>query len=44
MTPPAGFDRLGLKAALSAQRSNGLFSMVEAHPPRRAEAARAQRL
>jgi cysteine desulfuration protein SufE len=25
----AGFDRLGLKAALSAQRSNGLFSMVE---------------
>jgi cysteine desulfuration protein SufE len=25
----AGFDRLGLKNALSAQRSNGLFSMVE---------------
>ncbi len=25
----AGFERLGLKAALSAQRSNGLFSMVE---------------
>ena len=25
----AGFDRLGLKAALSSQRSNGLFSMVE---------------
>ena len=25
----AAFDRLGLKAALSAQRSNGLFSMVE---------------
>lgn len=26
---PAGFDRLGLKTALSQQRSNGLFSMVE---------------
>jgi cysteine desulfuration protein SufE len=26
---PAGFERLGLKAALSQQRSNGLFSMVE---------------
>jgi cysteine desulfuration protein SufE len=25
----AGFERLGLKSALSAQRSNGLFSMVE---------------
>jgi cysteine desulfuration protein SufE len=25
----AGFDRLGLREALSAQRSNGLFSMVE---------------
>jgi cysteine desulfuration protein SufE len=25
----AGFERLGLKAALSAQRSNGLFSMGE---------------
>jgi cysteine desulfuration protein SufE len=25
----AGFDRLGLKTALSQQRSNGLFSMVE---------------
>jgi len=26
---PAGFERLGLKSALSQQRSNGLFSMVE---------------
>jgi cysteine desulfuration protein SufE len=34
----AGFDRLGLKAALSAQRSNGLFSMV-ARIRRDAEAA-----
>ena len=25
----AGFERLGLSGALSAQRSNGLFSMVE---------------
>ena len=25
----AGFDRLGLKGALSTQRSNGLFSMIE---------------
>jgi cysteine desulfuration protein SufE len=25
----AAFDRLGLKSALSAQRSNGLFAMVE---------------
>ena len=25
----AGFERLGLAGALSAQRSNGLFSMVE---------------
>jgi cysteine desulfuration protein SufE len=37
----AAFDRLGLKAALSAQRSNGLFSMVE-RIRRDAEAARAQ--
>ena len=37
---PAAFDRLGLKAALSAQRSNGLFSMVE-RIRRDAEAARA---
>jgi cysteine desulfuration protein SufE len=36
----AGFDRLGLKAALSAQRSNGLFSMVE-RIRRDAEAAKA---
>jgi cysteine desulfuration protein SufE len=36
----AGFDRLGLKAALSAQRSNGLYSMVE-RIRRDAEAARA---
>ena len=26
---PAAFERLGLKTALSQQRSNGLFSMVE---------------
>ena len=36
----AAFDRLGLTTALSAQRSNGLFAMVEriraAVPPRRA--------
>ena len=38
---PAAFDRLGLKAALSAQRSNGLFSMVE-RIRRDAAAARAQ--
>jgi cysteine desulfuration protein SufE len=25
----AAFDRLGLKGALSTQRSNGLFSMIE---------------
>ena len=37
----AGFDRLGLKAALSAQRSNGLFSMVE-RIRRDAEALKAQ--
>jgi cysteine desulfuration protein SufE len=37
----AGFDRLGLKAALSAQRSNGLFSMVE-RIRRDAEAASAK--
>jgi cysteine desulfuration protein SufE len=37
----AGFDRLGLKGALSAQRSNGLFSMVE-RIRRDAEAARAR--
>jgi cysteine desulfuration protein SufE len=37
----AGFDRLGLKAALSAQRSNGLFSMVE-RIRRDAEASRAR--
>ncbi|MDR3513497.1 MAG: SufE family protein [Caulobacteraceae bacterium] len=37
----AAFDRLGLKAALSAQRSNGLFSMVE-RIRRDAEAARAR--
>jgi cysteine desulfuration protein SufE len=36
----AAFDRLGLKSALSAQRSNGLFSMVE-RIRRDAEAARA---
>jgi cysteine desulfuration protein SufE len=36
----AGFDRLGLIGALSAQRSNGLFSMVE-RIRRDAEAARA---
>jgi len=36
----AGFDRLGLKDALSAQRSNGLFSMVE-RIRRDAQAARA---
>jgi cysteine desulfuration protein SufE len=35
-----GFDRLGLKDALSAQRSNGLFSMVE-RIRRDAQAARA---
>jgi cysteine desulfuration protein SufE len=35
-----GFERLGLKSALSAQRSNGLFSMVE-RIRRDAEAARA---
>jgi cysteine desulfuration protein SufE len=35
-----GFDRLGLIGALSAQRSNGLFSMVE-RIRRDAEAARA---
>jgi cysteine desulfuration protein SufE len=38
---PAALDRLGLKAALSAQRSNGLFSMVE-RIRRDAAAARAQ--
>lgn len=37
----AAFERLGLKAALSAQRSNGLFSMVE-RIRRDAEAARAR--
>ena len=37
----AGFDRLGLKGALSAQRSNGLFSMVE-RIRRDAEAAKAR--
>ena len=37
----AGFERLGLKAALSAQRSNGLFSMVE-RIRRDAEAAKAR--
>jgi cysteine desulfuration protein SufE len=37
---PAAFERLGLKAALSTQRSNGLFSMVE-RIRRDAEAARA---
>ena len=36
----AAFDRLGLKSALSAQRSNGRFSMVE-RIRRDAEAARA---
>jgi cysteine desulfuration protein SufE len=36
----AGFERLGLIGALSAQRSNGLFSMVE-RIRRDAEAARA---
>ncbi len=36
----AGFERLGLVGALSAQRSNGLFSMVE-RIRRDAEAARA---
>jgi cysteine desulfuration protein SufE len=36
----AGLERLGLKAALSAQRSNGLLSMVE-RIRRDAEAARA---
>jgi cysteine desulfuration protein SufE len=35
-----GFDRLGLIGALSAQRSNGLFSMVE-RIRRDAEAAKA---
>jgi cysteine desulfuration protein SufE len=38
----AGFDRLGLIGALSAQRSNGLFSMVE-RIRRDAEAAKAAR-
>ena len=37
----AAFDQLGLKAALSAQRSNGLFSMVE-RIRRDAEAVRAK--
>jgi cysteine desulfuration protein SufE len=37
----AAFDRLGLKSALSAQRSNGLFSMVE-RIRRDAEAVRAK--
>jgi cysteine desulfuration protein SufE len=27
--PRAAFDRLGLAGALSTQRSNGLFSMIE---------------
>jgi cysteine desulfuration protein SufE len=36
----AGFERLGLVGALSSQRSNGLFSMVE-RIRRDAEAARA---
>ena len=36
----AGFERLGLTGALSAQRSNGLFSMVERI--RRDAAARAE--
>ena len=38
----AGFERLGLAGALSAQRTNGLYSMVE-RIRRDAEAARAVR-